>query len=941
MKLTDIKLILICLIGAVLVAGSVCGITIQLGSAGAEFIAPGDTWKFFRGTDAVSDPADAWKETSFDDSSWETGDSGFGYGDGDDATILDDMEGSYVTVYIRKEFSVSPLSLDEIVQLVIDYDDGFIAYLNGREIARRHMPDGSATRTTTASSHEAGTPEMIVLGTAGDLLNDGSNLLAIEGHNSSADSTDFSLIPALRTVTGTVRNDETWIVETQMVTLRGTTEAGNAVSVTIEGIGADFNPGDGTWAGEVSLMPGLNTITAEALDAETNVVDSGSIDIVYVPPANLFAGELTENSNWSGAVILEDTVIVPTGIVLTIEPGTVVLARDAVALVVYGQLLAEGTESEPIRFTHYGDGTTWKQMMFVEAADGRLAHCIIEYADSEGEHQDYYEPGPRTYHEAVVVLASHVDFERCIFQKLPDESSNAEGDAIAIIADDQDHPGAASANIRYCKFLSIGQGVHARYSYVRIENCYFQGKRGDNDDIDLWGESTPPCLIRRNLFDVPEHDDRVNPTRCSAIIVENIIRGSDDHGLVLRDQCSPIVMNNIIYNCNSGGIAVENSCTALLVNNTIVNCPRGLRLFDLGRWDAPYHLNPGGGTAAVINCIIWDCAQAMTLADSSNTQIADRGSHVTVSYCDIRGGRPSISVSGTYSTVTWGPGNINADPQFADPANRDYHLKSQAGRWDPKSESWIEDNVSSPCIDAGDPNSDWTAELWPHGKRVNMGAYGGTSQASMSLSVAGNIADFDHNDTVDANDLAVLADMWLAKGVLLPTDLNHDAAVNFRDFAKLAANWHVVDVGSEQEPFEIALGNRATWSQQHEGYDPALPGYHIVGDIASVTIRARVDYLPETLILAIRTSPGMPPMLENFTLAAPCVMFTGEPFKGSELNYFTRDDSSMEWQGPSTVQTETYFKFDVVGDEVRVTFLQKAIDLLRTECKISWIDWYR
>ncbi len=88
MKLTDIKLILICLIGAVLVAGSVCGMTIQLGSAGAELIAPGDTWKFFRGTDAVSDPADAWKETSFDDSSWETGDSGFGYGDGDDATIL-------------------------------------------------------------------------------------------------------------------------------------------------------------------------------------------------------------------------------------------------------------------------------------------------------------------------------------------------------------------------------------------------------------------------------------------------------------------------------------------------------------------------------------------------------------------------------------------------------------------------------------------------------------------------------------------------------------------------------------------------------------------------------------------------------------------------------------------------------------------------------------
>ncbi len=42
------------------------------------------------------------------------------------------------------------------------------------------------------------------------------------------------------------------------------------------------------------------------------------------------------------------------------------------------------------------------------------------------------------------------------------------------------------------------------------------------------------------------------------------------------------------------------------------------------------------------------------------------------------------------------------------------------------------DDVTSPCIDAGDPNSDWTGETWPHGGRINMGAYGGTREASMS-----------------------------------------------------------------------------------------------------------------------------------------------------------------------------------------------------------------
>jgi len=62
----------------------------------------------------------------------------------------------------------------------------------------------------------------------------------------------------------------------------------------------------------------------------------------------------------------------------------------------------------------------------------------------------------------------------------------------------------------------------------------------------------------------------------------------------------------------------------------------------------------------------------------------------------------------------------------------DYHLLSQAGRWDPNSASWVIDDVTSPCIDAGDPNSDVGAEVWPHGGRINMGTYGGTREASLS-----------------------------------------------------------------------------------------------------------------------------------------------------------------------------------------------------------------
>jgi hypothetical protein len=83
-------------------------------------------------------------------------------------------------------------------------------------------------------------------------------------------------------------------------------------------------------------------------------------------------------------------------------------------------------------------------------------------------------------------------------------------------------------------------------------------------------------------------------------------------------------------------------------------------------------------------------------------------------------------------------------------------LKSQFGRWSPSLQSWIYDSNTSPCIDAGDPNSDWTAELWPHGKRINIGAYGGTPEASMSDSNVGNIADLNNDDGVNFVDYALL-----------------------------------------------------------------------------------------------------------------------------------------------------------------------------------------
>jgi hypothetical protein len=159
-------------------------------------------------------------------------------------------------------------------------------------------------------------------------------------------------------------------------------------------------------------------------------------------------------------------------------------------------------------------------------------------------------------------------------------------------------------------------------------------------------------------------------------------------------------------------------------------------------------------SATVINSILWE----NTASTGYEISLAN-GSTFGITYCNVAGGRTGISVEGG-STLNWGVGNIDADPYFADPDNDKYYLKSEAGRWDPNSQSWVQDAVTSPCIDAGDPNSDWRPELWPHGMRANMGAYGGTALASKSLSDAGSIADVNRDGIVDPVDIRIMVYHW-------------------------------------------------------------------------------------------------------------------------------------------------------------------------------------
>lgn len=111
-----------------------------------------------------------------------------------------------------------------------------------------------------------------------------------------------------------------------------------------------------------------------------------------------------------------------------------------------------------------------------------------------------------------------------------------------------------------------------------------------------------------------------------------------------------------------------------------------------------------------------------------------------------------------------GEGNINTEPLFVDPNNDDYHLRSERGRYWPEHDVWVLDEVTSPCIDGGDPTVDPSREPTPNGGRVNMGAYGGTAYASMS-EMRWIDGDLNHDGIVNMIDIALLAENWLRLGL--------------------------------------------------------------------------------------------------------------------------------------------------------------------------------
>jgi hypothetical protein len=297
---------------------------------------------------------------------------------------------------------------------------------------------------------------------------------------------------------------------------------------------------------------------------------------------------------------------------------------------------------------------------------------------------------------------------------------------------------------------------------------------------------------------------------CTGIISNCVISGNSGISAGISFYQDEVVISNCVISGNtgyvggiySGGVGITDVVNCTIVNNHSTGYGGGIECY--------------GSNSIVTNSILW-----YNTTQTQGPQIALRKnsyshtSSMNISFSDVQGGKSSVYIEPD-CVLNWGIGNTDTDPCFVNPGywdpngtpadanddfwvNGDYHLKSEGWRWDIARQRWDYDDVTSRCIDAGNPGCPLGDELlsvpedpdniWGINIRIDMGAYGGTSKASIPPYDWSLLADLTNDGDVDFNDFSYQADDWLKNGECLPGDLNRDSVIDLADTELLIKDW--------------------------------------------------------------------------------------------------------------------------------------------------------
>jgi hypothetical protein len=158
------------------------------GSQGTRLINNGATWRYVKGTNEASTPPTLWREPGFVDVTWSSGVLPIGYdapGGIVPATPLNDMNGGYTSVFLRRTFVATNVAAITALQLEALYDDGFKLFINGSNVYNASMPTGEVPYNGLAggTAREDNTFNLINLPVPATYLVEGNNTIAIQLHN--------------------------------------------------------------------------------------------------------------------------------------------------------------------------------------------------------------------------------------------------------------------------------------------------------------------------------------------------------------------------------------------------------------------------------------------------------------------------------------------------------------------------------------------------------------------------------------------------------------------------------------------------------------------------------------------------------------------------------------------------------------------------------------
>ncbi len=397
-----------------------------------------------------------------------------------------------------------------------------------------------------------------------------------------------------------------------------------------------------------------------------------------------------------------------------------------------------------------------------------------------------------------------------------------------------------------------GGGIAGNATYARIEwNRVTENSATRGGGIYLCNGP----IVRNVISGNTASDFGGGITQCNGQILDNTIFGNSAQiGGGVAQSDGEIRGNVITANSANGGGGLA-YCEGEIRNNTIAGNRADGYAGGLYQCEGTIENNAiccnyaqeyGGGLAfcggVIRNCIVWG-----NIGGKGDAQVH---SSVEPSYCCVQ-------------DSTGGVGNISLYPHFVNAPARDYHLQS-----------W------SPCIDAGDPSSDFSKEPRPNGERINMGAYGNTPEAASAC------GDADGDLLPDDWELHFFGDIAQAAS----DDPDGDGKSNLQEYRdgtdpKLARKWHVAASA-------VVSGDGTSWETAfrtiQEGINTAWDGDMVV--VAEGRYVESIHFLGKNIELT-STNPLDPDVVRNTVIdgagAGAVVTFSGSESEHCVLSGFT------------------------------------------------------